>query len=93
MGVEPDLVAHDAADGLVEFFGDAFGDRPGGDAAGLGVADPAGSAGVGIDGTAAGLETELRKLGGLARSGLPGDDHHLVLSNGCHDLVVSFVDR
>ncbi len=66
---------HGVADGLAErgaqFVGDALGDGAGGQPPRLGVADGAAD-------TAAEFEADLRQLGGLARTGLAGDDDHLV---------------
>ena len=36
---------------------------------------------------AAQLQADLRQLGGLARTGLAGDHHHLMLGDGCLDLL------
>ena len=69
---EADRVADGLAELGAELLGDALGDGAGGDAAGLGVADHAPDA-------AAELEADLRQLGGLARAGLAGDDHDLVV--------------
>jgi len=82
--------AHLVADGPTqldaELLRDALRDRPGGDAAGLGVADQAGDA-------AAQFEADLGDLGGLARPGLAGDDHDLVVADGGGDLRAPGRDR
>ncbi len=57
-----------------EFVGNAFGDRSGGNSARLRVTDHA------LD-AAARFEAQLRQLGALARAGLAGDDHHLVVAD------------
>ena len=52
-----------------------FGHRAGRQPSGLGVSD-------GTADTAAQLQADLGELGGLAGSGLAGDNHHLVLADG-----------
>jgi hypothetical protein len=83
---EPHLVADRLAQRDAQLVGDAFGDRTGGEAARLGVADQARHA-------TAEFETDLRELGGLAGPGLPGDDHDLVRGDGVADLVLAAADR
>ena len=82
--------SHLVADGRAEFgadlLGDAVGDRPGGDPARLRVADQA------VD-AAAEFEADLRQLGGLARAGLAGHDHHLVVADRGGDVVLALRDR
>ena len=78
--LEADLVADRWPSGVFEFLGDARGDRAGGDAPRLRVADEAGDA-------AAHLQADLRQLRRLARAGLAADDDHLVLLDGAADLV------
>ncbi len=68
---EPDRVADGAADRGAGLLGDPFGQRPGGDPSGLGVADRAAHA-------AADLQADLRQLGRFPGAGLAGDDDHLV---------------
>ena len=83
---EPDLVADGGAELGAGLLGDALGDGAGGDAAGLGVADLAGDA-------AAELEADLGQLGGLARPGLAGHDHDLVVPDRLGDVVPALADR
>ena len=77
---ETNLVAHRVAERLAQLLGDPLGHRNGRDPAGLGVADHPVEA-------PAGGQAELRDLGGLARTGLAGDDHHGVLLDGRDDLL------
>ena len=42
---------------------------------------------------AAEFEADLRQLGGLARPGLAGDDHDLVVADGARDLLPPLADR
>ena len=84
--VEAHGVPDGRADGRVELAGEALGDRAGGDAARLGVPDQPGD-------TAAGLDAQLRQLRALARTGLAGDDQHLVLAERGEQLVVPGGDR
>ena len=87
-----DLVAesHLVADGRAEFgadlLGDAVGDRTGGDPARLRVADQP------VD-AATEFEADLRQLGRLARAGLAGHDHHLVVADRRGDVVLALGDR
>ena len=74
---EAHLVADGRAERHLELFGDALGDRAGGEAARLGVRDA----------RAAELEADLRQLRRLARPGRAGDDHDLVVADGARDLV------
>ena len=83
---EAHLVADDVAQRAAELLGDALGDAAGGDPARLGVADPPAHA-------AAQLERDLRQLGGLARAGLPGDDHDLRVPERGRDVVAPRADR
>ena len=84
--VEPHRVADAVADRGAQLVGDALGDRAGGHAARLGVTDHP------VD-AAPGLEAQLGQLGALARSGLAGDDDHLVLADGGDQLVAPGRDR
>ena len=72
---EPHLVADGLAELGAQLLGDPLGDRAGGEAARLGVADQPCDA-------AAELEADLRQLRGLAGPGLAGDDHDLVVPDG-----------
>ena len=83
---EAHLIADRLAERAAQFLGDPLGHRPRGQPPRLGVPDlPAD--------TAAQLEADLGDLGGLARAGLPRDDHHLVVADGRHDLVLALADR
>ena len=84
--VEPHRVADAVADRGAQLVGDAFGDRARRHAARLGVADHP------VD-PAPGLEAQLGQLGALARSGLAGDDDHLVLADRGDQLVPTRRDR
>ena len=70
--------AHGEADGVAdlgaELLGDALRHRPGGEPPRLGVTDEAAHA-------EAQLQAQLRELRALARSGLAGDDHDLVVAD------------
>ena len=70
---ESDGVADGLAERGAQFVGDALGHGAGGQSARLGVPDGAADA-------AAELQADLGQLGGLARPGLAGDDHHLVVA-------------
>ena len=83
---EPHLVADGAAELDAELLGDALGHRPGGDPAGLGVAD-------GPLDAATELEADLGELGRLARPGLARDDDDLVVADGRGDVVAALTDR
>ena len=83
---EPDLVADHVAELGAQFLGDPLGDRAGGDPPRLGVADLAGDA-------AAELQADLGQLGGLARAGLAGHDHDLVVPDRRGDVVLALADR
>ncbi len=83
---EPDGVADVVAELRSQFVGDPLGDRARRDPTGLRVADHP------VD-AASGLETELGQLRALARAGLAGHDHHLVLADRCDQLVAAFGDR
>jgi len=76
---EPDLVAHRVTERDVELLGDALGDAAGGDPPRLGLADQPAPA-------AAGLQAQLRQLGRLARTGLPGHDDDLVVAQCGHQV-------
>ncbi len=80
---EAHLVADEAPDILAQLFGDALGDRAGGDAAGLGVTDALPTQ----------FEADLRQLGGLARAGLTGHDDDLVVADGARDHLPLLADR
>ncbi len=83
---EPHGVADEAADGAPQLIGDTFGDGAGGDAAWLSVPDePVHSSPE--------IEAELGELGALARSGLPGDHHNLVITDRGQQLVAMLADR
>ncbi len=84
--LEADLVAHRLSEILSQFLGDTGGHGGGGDAPGLGAADPA------VD-AAPGGQAELGDLGGLARSGLPGDDGHRVIADAVDDRRLGCGDR
>ncbi len=84
--VEPHLVADRGAQLGAEFGGDPLGHAAGGDPPRLGVPDLPGH-------PAAQLQADLGQLGGLARSRLPGDDHHLVVPDGRGYLVLDLADR
>ena len=83
---ETHRVADVVAELRSEFVGDALGDRAGRDPPRLGVSDHA------VD-ASPGLEAELGQLRALARTGLTGDDHHLVLADGGHQFVAALADR
>ncbi len=83
---EADGVADVVAQLRSQFLGDAFGDRAGGDPPGLRVPDHP------VD-TPAGFEAQLGQLGALARPGLAGDDHHLVVADRRQQLVAPLGDR
>ena len=91
-GAVGDLVGepHRVSDGLaerdVQLVGDALRDGAGRKPPGLGVPNHAPD-------TAACLQADLGQLGGLARPGLPGDDHHLMLADGGREVVTSGTDR
>ncbi|CAG9217134.1 hypothetical protein BGLA2_2640002 [Burkholderia gladioli] len=78
------LVADHLAERRAELLGDAAAGGRGGQPARLGVADEALAASAE---PAAELETDLRQLGGLARTGLAADDHHLVGGDRARDLL------
>ena len=83
---EPHLVPDGVAELGLQLAGDPVGDRARCQPARLRVADLAADA-------AAELEADLRQLGGLARAGLPRDDHDLVLLDRRADLVLELADR
>src|SRR5690606_4364066 len=60
----------------------------------LGVPDQSPGCLVALAGTAsaAQLEADLRQLGGLARPGLTGHDHDLVVADGSGDVVAALRD-
>ena len=82
---EPHLVAHEVAELDLHLLGDPLRDRPRGDPPGLGVPDLARS-------PTAELEAHLRQLGRLARPGLAGHDHHLVVAQRRQDVVTALDD-
>ena len=84
--VEAHGVPDGGADRRAQLTGEALGDRAGGDTAGLGVPDQPGDA-------ASGLDAQLGQLRALARTGLAGDDQHLVPADGSEQLVVPGGDR
>jgi hypothetical protein len=73
------------ADGLPHLLGDAAGHSLGRDPPGLGVADQP------VD-PPAGRQAELGDLGGFARAGVAGDDHHGMPLNRGDDLVLFGLD-
>ncbi len=83
---EPHLVPDHLAELRAEFLRDPFRDGTGGDAPRLGVADLAGDA-------AAELQADLGQLGRLARAGLAGHDHHLMVADRGGDVVPALADR
>ena len=82
---EPHLVADGLAQRAAQLLGDPLGDRPGRQAARLGVPDLAADA-------PADLQADLGNLGRLARAGLPRDDHHLVVADRLGDVVLALAD-
>ncbi|MDQ1135200.1 hypothetical protein QE386_003795 [Pseudoxanthomonas winnipegensis] len=84
--VEAHLVADRAAQRHLQLLGHAAGHRARGDAARLGAADHAGRA-------APGRQAQLGQLGGLARAGLAGDHHDLVLADQLDDPLALARDR
>ena len=85
--LETHLVADHVAELRVEFFGDAFGHRRGGDAARLGVADEFALAGRRVEFAAPHRQEDLGQLGGFAGTGFATHDDHLVLGQRGHDFV------
>ncbi len=83
---EPHGVADRGTQLAVHLLGYAIGDRARRDAPRLGVADHP------VD-SPAGTQAELRQLGALARSGLAGDDHHLMRGDGGDQLIGAFQNR
>ena len=83
---EAHRVADVLADRGAQLLGHPLGDRAGGDAAGLGVADQA------VDAPPE-LEAQLGELGALARAGLAGHDDDLVLTDGRQQVVAAVGDR
>src|SRR5690606_1212093 len=83
---EADLVADEAAEWGGQFGGDPVGHGAGGQPAGSGVSGHAVAA-------AAGAQADRGWLGGLARAGLAGHDHDLVVADGGGDLVDPLADR
>ena len=86
LGGEPDLVADAVPQPLADLLRDPLRDRARGEPARLGVADQPPDA-------AAQLQADLGELGGLARAGLPRDDHHLVVADGRSDVLDPRGDR
>ncbi|MCW0379314.1 hypothetical protein NB697_002160 [Xanthomonas sacchari] len=84
--VEAHLEAHRLAHRRAQLLGHAAGHRARGDAPRLGAADHAG-------GAAPGGQAKLRQLRGLARTGLAGDHHHLVLADQRDDALGLARDR
>ena len=83
---EPHLVADRGAELDAQLLADPLGDRACRDPTGLGVADHP------LD-PAAQLEADLGQLGGLARAGLAGDDHDLVLADRTPQVLTTLADR
>ncbi|MGY3320424.1 hypothetical protein ACVWZ7_003527 [Arthrobacter sp. TE12232] len=83
---EPDLEADLLADLDAEFLRDAFGNGAGREPAGLGVPDQPVLA-------QAEFQAHLRDLGGLTRTGLAGDDGHLVGRDGGHQIFAALGNR
>ena len=83
---EPHGVADGVADLGAQLLGQPFGHAAGGDPARLGVPDQAGDA-------ATEFEADLRQLGGLARAGLAGHHHDLVLADRPLQVVPPGRDR
>ena len=83
---EPHRVADTVAERRSEFVGDPLGDRAGGHPPGLGVPDHP------VDATTR-FETQLGELCALARPGLPGDDHDLVVADRGEQLLAPLGDR
>ncbi len=77
---ETHLEADGIAEGGLQLIGEASGDRAGGDPARLREADPSSRA-------ASCLQADLRKLGGLAGTGLAAHDDHWMPGQGAHDHV------
>ena len=82
---EPHLEADGLAERAVQLLGDPLGDAARGDAARLGVPDPAPH-------PAAESEGDLGQLGGLPRPGLAGDHDHLVVAQRGGDVVAPGAD-
>ncbi len=83
---EAHLVADRRAQLGPKLVSDPFRHGAGCDPARLGMADLAGDA-------PAQLKADLRQLRGLAATGLPGDDHHLMIADDLGDLVFQLADR
>ena len=83
---EPHPVADRPAQRNRELLGDPLGHRTGSDPPRLGVTDGAAH-------PAAQLEAHLGDLRRLARPGLTGNDHHLVVADRRHDLVPGLAHR
>jgi len=80
------MMANDVARRIIQFKRDSLCNGPCSDAARLGVTDGAKDA-------AAGLETQLRQLRGLARASLAANDQALRRANGVYDLLAKMIDR
>ncbi|MNQ31635.1 hypothetical protein D3C85_450130 [compost metagenome] len=80
------LVAHVVAELGLHLFRDTGRHGAGRQTPRLGVAD------VALD-PAPQRQTDFRDLGGLARAGFTGDDHHLMLADGAGDLRLLLADR
>ena len=81
------LVADDLAERRLQLFGDAPGDRAGGDATRLRVADQRPVAARIAGTTAAQLQRDLRQLRGLAGARLAAHDHDLVGLDRLRDFI------
>ncbi len=83
---EAHLVSDRVADTGLEFLRHPSRHRARGDPARLGAANHAGD-------TAPGRQAQLGQLGGLARAGLAGDDHHRMAANQLDDTLAFTGDR
>ena len=84
--VEAHLETHDLAQRRAQLLRHAARHRARGQPTRLGAADHARFA-------AAGGQAQLRQLGGLARTGLAGDHHHLVFADQLDDVLAARADR
>ena len=84
--IEAGLKANEFARALPDLLGDTLRHAARGQSARLGMADQTSSA-------IAHVQQNLGQLRGLARAGVTGDNHHLVISNGRADVIRSLGDR